>query len=114
MSALRTWTENFPRFLRRERRLFLPHGPQTHARRGHVRAHGQGNRQWYLGVAVADVNGDTKLDVVAANANSDDISVLLGDGAGGLATAVNYPVGDAPRDIAIGDLDGDGSRTSSR
>jgi hypothetical protein len=61
-------------------------------------------------VAVDDLDGDGDLDLVIANAGSDDISVLLGDGSGGFpaADASRFPVGEAPVFIAVGDLDGDG------
>ena len=36
---------------------------------------------------VADLNGDGMLDVVTTNSNSNDISVLLGNGAGGFGAA---------------------------
>src|SRR5436190_23128853 len=35
-------------------------------------------------VTVGDFNGDGKLDLAAANATSDDVTVLLGDGSGGI------------------------------
>lgn len=65
-------------------------------------------------VAVADVNGDGKKDVViATNCGSGPYSgcvgVLLGDGTGSLATAVTYDSGGySPTAIAIGDMNGDG------
>jgi hypothetical protein len=34
--------------------------------------------------------------------------VLLGDGAGGFSPAVNFPTGNAPTSIAVGDFNGDG------
>ena len=44
-------------------------------------------------VAVGDFNGDMKLDLAVANVNSDNVSVLLGNGPGGLGAAVNFRVG---------------------
>ncbi|MBL8695214.1 MAG: VCBS repeat-containing protein [Planctomycetes bacterium] len=55
-----------------------------------------------------DLNGDGKLDVVAANRGSNNVSVLFGDGLGGLGTMTVFPTGVAPRSIALGDFDGDG------
>jgi hypothetical protein len=61
-------------------------------------------------VALADVNGDGRLDVVVANDESGDVTVLLGDGKGSFAAAPGspFPAGKSPNDIAIADFDGDG------
>jgi FG-GAP-like repeat len=63
-------------------------------------------------VAAADVDGDGKPDLVTANSNgfddSDDASVLLNQGNGTFAVAVNYAVGVSPTSVAIADLNGDG------
>lgn len=60
------------------------------------------------GVVIADLDGDPELDLATANFRGDDISVLLGTGCGGFATAVSYGAGDHPHAIAAGDLNGDG------
>jgi uncharacterized protein (TIGR03437 family) len=61
-------------------------------------------------VAVGDFNGDGKLDLVTANANSNNLTVLLGNGAGGFAAAPGSPVavGASPIFVAVADLNGDG------
>jgi hypothetical protein len=61
-------------------------------------------------VAIADFNGDGKLDIVTANEQSGDASVLLGDGKGGFSPAPGspFPAGHAPNDIAVGDFNRDG------
>jgi hypothetical protein len=69
-------------------------------------------------VAVADVNGDGKLDVVVANcsgSSSDctgsagDVGVLLGNGSGSFQTAVTYTSGsNYPFAVAVADVNGDG------
>src|SRR5206468_1762617 len=43
-------------------------------------------------VAVADVNGDGKPDLVTANFGSNNVSVLLGNGSGGFSPAAASPV----------------------
>jgi hypothetical protein len=57
-------------------------------------------------VALADVNGDGKLDIVTANDFSNDVSVLLGDGLGGF-TASTKSIGGwvGPLSVAVGNLD---------
>ena len=54
-----------------------------------------------------DLDGDSCPDLATANENSDNASVLINNGDGTFAAAVNYSAGDEPESIAIGDLDGD-------
>ena len=60
--------------------------------------------------AIADANGDSHPDLAVANQDSDDLTVLLGDGAGGFSAAPGSPVaaGDAPFGVVAADLSGDG------
>lgn len=55
-----------------------------------------------------DLNGDSALDLVVANANTNQIAVRLGDGAGGFGSAVPIDVGIYPIALATGDFNGDG------
>ncbi len=65
-----------------------------------------------IAVAVADLNGDGKPDLAAADYNgyAGTVSVLLGDGTGGFAAASTYMVGENPSSIAAADINGDGRR----
>ena len=65
-------------------------------------------------VAIADVDGDHKLDVIVMNA-SGWVSVMLGNGDGTLQDAVSYPLsiydqpaGVSPDRLAVVDVNGDG------
>src|SRR5215831_9769199 len=59
-------------------------------------------------IAVADLNGDGKLDLVTANFGSGDVSVLIGNGSGGFALAERLVGGASPFSVAVGDLNRDG------
>jgi hypothetical protein len=59
-------------------------------------------------VAVGDLNGDGKPDLVVANSGNATISVLLGTGTGSFGAATNYNVGAFPYSVVIRDLNGDG------
>jgi FG-GAP-like repeat/FG-GAP repeat len=61
-------------------------------------------------IAVADLNHDSRDDVVVGNQHSGNVSVLIGNGDGTLAGAVNVAsaVGSSPRDVATGDFVEDG------
>ncbi|MBA3912750.1 MAG: VCBS repeat-containing protein [Acidobacteriales bacterium] len=64
------------------------------------------------GLATADFNGDGNLDIAIPNypdsGNDNYVAVFLGNGDGSFKVSVNYSLGAAPYDIAVGDLNGDG------
>jgi hypothetical protein len=62
-------------------------------------------------VAAADVNRDGKVDLAVANNASNNLTVLVGDGAGGFSAGPGSPVsmGGSPGDVAAADLNGDGN-----
>lgn len=61
-------------------------------------------------VAVADLNNDGQVDLVVANAGSNNVSVLLGTGGSELfQSAGSYATGAGPISIASGDVNGDGN-----
>lgn len=61
-----------------------------------------------LSVAVADFDGDERLDAVAPSRSGGSVSVLLGREDGTLASRRDSPVGNQPVDVAAGDFDADG------
>src|SRR4051795_3705000 len=78
-----------------------------------------GSNTFPQGLAIGDLNGDTRLDIAVANHTSSTVNVLLGsggNGAVGFLPAVGSPfptangptAGNGPANIAIGDVNGDG------
>src|SRR5271157_4918191 len=61
-----------------------------------------------LSVALADLNGDQKLDLIAVNRGDKSVSVLLGNGDGTFQSALTYPAGNGPISVAVGDFNKDG------
>ena len=59
-------------------------------------------------IVSADFNGDGTLDLVTANYNSGNVSVLLGNAGGTFQTAQNSPTGSGPLSVAVGDFNADG------
>jgi hypothetical protein len=62
-------------------------------------------------IAVGDLNGDQKRDVVTVGAAGlySYMTVLLGNGDGTLGPPNSWGVGNSPSSVAIGDLDGNGT-----
>ncbi|MEZ2228224.1 MAG: DUF4347 domain-containing protein [Microcoleus sp.] len=66
---------------------------------------------WF--VSIGDINGDGKPDLAVANADSNNVSILLNTTPTGattpsFATQVTFATGLSPRSISIGDINGDG------
>jgi len=62
-------------------------------------------------VALGDVDGDGRVDLVSANAGSDTLTVFLQEKGGGFAEPLSLgdsSVTDNPSSVALGDVDGDG------
>ena len=55
-----------------------------------------------------DVNGDGKLDVVTSNDDSNNVSLLLGNGNGTFNAATTYAVHSDPPGLTVRDVNGDG------
>ena len=60
-------------------------------------------------IAVGDFNRDGKQDVAVADADTDTVSILLGNGTGGFSPATNVSFGNGVFALAVGDFNGDGN-----
>ena len=60
--------------------------------------------------AVGDFNGDGKQDLAVVNQGSNNVSILLGHGAGNFSAPTNFGVGPNPRSVAVGDFNADGKQ----
>ena len=63
-----------------------------------------------VAIAVGDIDGDGKLDLVTANQASSNLTILFGDGQGGFARTetVPLPANSDPVGVALGDFNSDG------
>jgi hypothetical protein len=59
-------------------------------------------------VAAGDFNRDGMLDLAVADFDSNEVSVLLGNGDGTFQPARNFATGREPLSVAVGDFNGDG------
>lgn len=57
---------------------------------------------------ILDLDGDDRLDVIAANGGHDELLIWRGDGTGGFQPVEIVPVPARPLSIAVGDVNGDG------
>lgn len=60
-------------------------------------------------VAIGDVNGDNKLDLVASNSGASTVSVFLGNGNGTFGTKTDYTAASGGIGIRLADINGDGN-----
>ncbi len=60
------------------------------------------------GLTVGDFNEDGRLDIATANSDSDDVSVLLGNGNGTFRSGYSFGLGESPMFLTTGDLNLDG------
>jgi hypothetical protein len=60
-----------------------------------------------LGIAVVDVNNDSKPDIIVANINSNNVGVLLNTGNGTFTAQTTYSTGSGPYGMAVVDVNSD-------
>jgi hypothetical protein len=61
------------------------------------------------GLAIGDLNGDRKPDLITVNNADNDVSIAVGDGRGGFTRApATFATGPSPYPMALGDLNNDG------
>ncbi len=70
--------------------------------------YGTGDRPKFT--AIADLNGDGKLDLVTANQDASTTSVLLGNGNGTFQSKTDYGTCSHGHEVAVGDFNHDGKR----
>lgn len=63
-------------------------------------------------IVVGDFNGDGKQDLTVSNQDSNNLTILLGNGSGGFSPAPSSPIsaGGTPDSVAVGDFNGDGKQ----
>lgn len=62
-----------------------------------------------VSIATGDLDGDGALDIAAADPDGQAITVLSGNGNGGLQNLVSHPLAAKPSAVALADVDGDGA-----
>lgn len=96
--TLLTGNQGVQTFLGKGDGTLLPTGGVT------INLPGQGPRS----VAIGDLNGDGKNDLVTGDGTADEISVMLANGSGGYAAPVAYASGNYPLNVSLTDANGDG------
>lgn len=82
-------------------------GPPTVFETGSVPGEFPGTGRQPNAVQLGDFNEDGHLDLVTSNRNSENLSLLLGDGAGGFSMAVHFAVGQDPAALVVDDFNED-------
>ena len=71
-----------------------------------TRTHNVGSNP--IAMASGDFNGDGHNDLAVVSFNSQNVSILLGNGDGTFGDGQTYATGGGPKSIAVGDFNGDG------
>jgi hypothetical protein len=64
---------------------------------------------WHTSAAVADFNGDGRLDFAATHPDYASVDLVFGDGTGAFGGLVSVQVGSGPRSVTSEDVNGDGN-----
>ncbi|MEX1026605.1 MAG: FG-GAP-like repeat-containing protein [Candidatus Paceibacterota bacterium] len=62
-----------------------------------------------ISVTAGDMNGDGILDIIGVNYNSNNVSVMFGNGDGSFQGQVTYSTGDRPLSVKVADFNGNGT-----
>ena len=66
------------------------------------------NQGFASSIALADLNGDGKLDIVATDSVNNVVDIFLGNGDGTFGPELSVPTARGPTGVAVGDINGDG------
>ncbi len=58
-------------------------------------------------IKAGDFNNDSKVDLAIANQNSNDVSVIIGNGLGSFGSPASFAVGSSPWSVVLNDFNGD-------
>ena len=63
-----------------------------------------------FGIASADINHDSKLDLVTSNSSLNLVNLFINNGTGSFTLGSSAAVGSTPQGIAVGDFNGDSNK----
>src|SRR5205085_10152215 len=67
-----------------------------------------GNSRTPVSVVLGDVNNDTKLDMVVASSQDNNVAIFLGNGDGTFQNPTHLSVGRTPTQVVLSDVNKDG------
>ena len=87
-------------------RILLGYGNRTFS---NVTTDSTGTDSHLMAIAIGDFNSDSRIDIVAANSDTNDIVVFLGYGNGSFSNSISYSMGEGsqPESVAVVDFNKD-------